>query len=142
MSIRDLNWIRRRTTVEDLLDDGIENASDLGKAPVDAPLPPDPAVLRKRSETLARVKAEHAAQLSATRRKSFSVFGVLLGLLIAAGGCALVIFPTDMQVEHSRIRYLPTVREHVTPARARLYGSVGLAFGLVLVVYSLYRPRS
>ena len=142
MSIRDLNWIRRRTTAEDLLDDGIENASDLGKLPSDATLPPDPAALRKRSETLARVKAEHAAEFSAARRKSFSVFGVLLGLLIAAGGGALVVFPTDMRVEHSRIKYLPTVWEHVTPARSRLYGSVGLAFGLALVVYSLYRPRS
>ena len=142
MSIRDLNWIRRRTTVEDLLDDGIENTSDLGKVPLDASLPSDPAALRKRSETLARVKAEHAAELSTTRRKSLSVFGVLLGLLIAAGGCILVIFPADMRVEHSRIRYLPTVSEHVTPARSRLYGSAGLAFGLVLVVYSLYRPRS
>jgi hypothetical protein len=142
MSIRDLNWIRRQTTVEDLLDDGIENASDLAKVPLDAPLPSDPAALRKRSETLARVKAEQAAELSTTRRKSFSVFGALLGLLIAAAGCSLVVFPADMRVEHSRIRYLPTVWEHVTPGRSRLYGSVGLAFGLVLVVYSLYRPRS
>jgi hypothetical protein len=142
MSIRDLNWTRRRTTVEDLLDDGIENASDLGKAPLDTARPPDPEALQKRSETLAKVKAERAAQLSATRRKSFSVFGVLLGLLVATGGCLLVMFPTDMRVEHSRIRYLPTVWEHVTPARSRLYGSVGIAFGLALVVCSLYRPRS
>jgi hypothetical protein len=142
MSIRDLNWIRRRTTVEDLLDDGIENASDLGKPSSDARLPSDPAALRKRSETLARLRAEHAAELSTARRKSFSAFGVLLGLLIAVGGGALVLFPTDMRVEHSRIRYLPTVWEHVTPVRSRLYGSVGLAFGLSLVVYSLYRPRS
>jgi hypothetical protein len=142
MTIRDLNWIRRRTTVEDLLDDGTENASDVGKSSSDATIPPDPAALRKRSETLARLRADHAAELRSARRKSFSAFGVLLGLLIAAGGSALVAFPTDMRVEHSRIRYLPTVWEHVTPARSRLYGSVGLAFGLALIVYSLYRPRS
>lgn len=142
MTIRDLNWIKRRTTVEDLLDDGIENASDLSKPPSDTTLSPDPEAFRKRSETLARVRAERAAEFSATRRKSLSVFGVLLGLLIATGGSLLVMFPADMRVEHSRIRYLPTVWEHVTPARSRLYGSVGIAFGLVLVVYSLYRPRS
>jgi hypothetical protein len=141
MSIRDLNWIRRRTTVEDLLDDGIENASDLGKLSSDTTLPPASEAIHKRSETLARVKAERAAELGAARRTSFSAFGVLLGLLIAIGGCLLVMFPPDMRVEHSRIRYLSTVWEHVTPARSRLYGSVATAFGLVLVVYSLYRPR-
>jgi hypothetical protein len=142
MSIRDLNWIKRWTTVEDLLDDGIENASDLGKPPSDTPLSPDPEPLHKRSETLAGVRAERAAELSATRRKSLSVFGVVLGLLIVASGCFLAMFQPDMRVEHSRIKYLPTVWEHVTPARARLYGSIGIAFGLVLIVYSVYRPRS
>jgi hypothetical protein len=83
MSIRDLNWIRRRTTVEDLLDDGIENASDLGKASSDASLPSDPGV-----------RAEQAAELSAKRRKSFSVLGVFLGLLIAAGGCIFGDIPS------------------------------------------------
>ena len=144
MSIRDLKWIKRRTTVSDLLDDGIENNSDLQQLDSGDELaqPPNPALLRKRSETLALINAEHAATELAAYRKNFSIFGAALGAVIAIASAYVVISPVDMRVEHRRIRYLPTVWEHVTPARSRFYGSVGLVFGVFVVGYSLYRPRS
>ena len=138
-----LNWIRRRTTIEDLLDDGVENGSaaiePLTKLPADPSV--DLGIRQRRADTLAKVRAEHSAQLRALQRRNFSVFGIVLGALIAVAGVVLVVFPVDMWVEHSRIKHLPTVWEHVTPARSRLYGSTAFIFGLVMVAYGAHRPR-
>jgi hypothetical protein len=142
MPIRDQNWLRRNTTVQDLLDDGVENFSDLDQLPSQEPQAMvEPAVLQIRSDTIARVKAEEYAQERSARRRNFSLFGACLGMLIALSGGLLIAFPADMRVEHSRIKYLPSVTEDVTPARSRLYGAAALAFGTALLAYSLYRPR-
>jgi hypothetical protein len=136
-------WIRRRTNVEDLLDDGVENGSDLvaGLPEAEEPLTAEEEVaLDKREQTLAAVRAEQAEVTATIRRRAFSPYGVAFGLLIAAGGAWLIANPVDMRVEHRRMRYLPTFREHVTPARSRFYGAAGLVSGLALIGYSLRRP--
>jgi len=141
-------WIHHRTNIEDLLDDGVENGSDI-RARIneeDRPSaaedgsPADEALLRKRDETLAAVRAEQAAVLAKARRRAISPGGVALGLLVVLGGIWLIADPVDMRVEHRRMYRLPTFWEHVTPARSRFYGAAGVACGLLLIGYSLRRP--
>ena len=137
------DWIRRRTNVEDLLDDGVENGSDIraGLPEADAPPTHDEALaIGKRDRTLAAVRAEQAEIASKARRRALSPYGVALGLVIAAGGAWLIASPVDMRVVHARARRLPTFTEHVTPPRSRLYGAAGLISGLAVIVYSLRRP--
>jgi hypothetical protein len=136
-------WIRRRTNVADLLDDGVENGSDIVSDLPEADEPPtagEASALRRREETLAAVRAEQAAIAAAARHRAFNPCGVAFGLLIAIGGAWLIASPVDMRVEHRRMMYLPTSWEHVTPARSRFYGTAGLVSGLLLIGYSLRRP--
>jgi len=141
MSTR-LSWIRCQTTIEDLLDDGVENFSDLKgsdaeSAPEDEP---DAAVLAAKQQSRDIMRREAAAE-NARHTSALSWTGTTLGLLIAASGTMLVVFPVEMRVEHPRTKYLPTVREHVTPARSRLYGAALVVAGMAVTAYSLYRPR-
>jgi hypothetical protein len=137
-----LGWIRRRTNIADLLDDGIENGSDIGTLHADTGDEPagaeEEAALRTRDETLAVVRAEQAAVEAATTRRR-SPYGLFLGVLIAAAGTWLIASPVDMRVLHAHSRYASFL-EHVTPARSRLYGTAGLIGGLVLVGCALRRP--
>ena len=141
MQRRDL---RLTTNVEDLLDDGIENNSDLvdGELLREPEGNPDPRALEIRAATIARNRAEEALALNQFRRKNLSYLGILLALVLAISGIALILRPMEIRVEHARMKYLPTVTEHVTAARSRLYGSVLLVAGIVLLAYSLQRPRS
>lgn len=50
-------------------------------------------------------------------------------------------FPADMRVHHTRMRRLPSVVEHVTPLRSRIYGASLLLGGVALIGFALYRPR-
>ena len=136
-------WIRRRTNIEDLLDDGVENGSDsVSDLPASDELPTaeETDALCKREETLAAISAEQAVIAATARRRAFNPCGVAFGLLIAIGGAWLIASPVDMRVEHRRMMYLPTSWEHVTPARSRFYGTAGLVSGLLLIGYSLRRP--
>lgn len=138
-----LSWVRRRTNVEDLLDDGVENGSDLSRYHGQAEKPPGPAeeaALVRREEMLAVVRSEQAGVSAQFRRKAISPFGAVLGVVIALAGVMLIVHPVDMHVEHRRTRYLPTIWEHVTPLRSRLYGAAGAVFGAILVGYCLRRP--
>lgn len=142
MSMPDLHWIKRRTTLEALLDGGVENGSDVAslRSPPPPPQPVDPALVARRAETLERARTELAARQERARRRAVSWFGAVLGALLAVGGAAMVASPTEMRVLHVRTSHLPTFWEHVTPARFRLYGAYGLAFGMCLLAYSLRRP--
>jgi hypothetical protein len=126
-----------------LLDDGIENNSDLIGADFSRQPPEaqDPQASEIRDATIAKIRADEFIAINQFRRKSISYFGVFLGLVLAISGIALIASPTDMRVEHARMKYLPTVTEHVTPVRSWLYGSALLAVGIALLAYSLKRPR-
>jgi hypothetical protein len=140
MSQRDARWLRRRTTLRDLLDDGIENGSDLkSQDPYQPVTPPDPAIRALRDETIAAIRRE--AQRGRARRVGVSGLGLLLGSVLIASGTLLLLFPVDMAVHHARIRYLPSFIEHVDHARSRLYGVSLLLGGIGLGVFAAYRPR-
>jgi hypothetical protein len=144
MGNRPLDWIRRQTTADDLLDDGVENFSDLrgtDAAPLETETPLNPTHLQIRDQTLGRLRAERTQLERTTFRRAYSVFGLALGLAIALGGLVLTLYPVDMLVHHARARYLRSVAEHVTPATSRFYGISLIVCGLALVIYSAHRPR-
>jgi hypothetical protein len=138
MSKRSLTWLRQHTNVEDLLDDGIENNSDLksfaspeqpsGESPVaaDAEIPPKPSpVEAPRPEPAER-----------------DFFVAAIGVLIMGCGLQLVLYPADLIVHHDRGKYpYRDFLEHVTSGRSEVYGSVGILLGAALLIYAFYRPR-
>jgi len=143
MNKHDLSWIRRRTNVEDLLDDGIENNSvaiPLAVSEEDVPVH-DPRALAIQEATLRRVRAEQAQAARKRRKPGPSIFGVFLGVLLVLPATALLLFPVDMRVYHQRIRGRPDFIEHVTPPRSRLYAGAALLLGMGVLAWALARPR-
>lgn len=138
------NWIRRRTTVDDLLDDGVENFSDLrGKqapAAVGETAPNSEAVA-----AVLRARAEgNAAEREATRaarRRAWSLFGIALGIVMIVAGTLAIRFPQQLLVHHARMKYLPSTVEPVDPPRFAFYGGVLVLAGVGLCVFALVRPR-
>ena len=143
-----LDWIRRNTTAEDLLDDGVENGSDLKSqresdgvdSVADDALPHGAMEIRRR--TLERNRLEAVEQARIQRRKSYSLFGLLFGAALLVFGLVAMLHPAESDVLHVRIKYLPSFVEHVSKERSVFYGAVMFVFGAVLCWYSLLRPRS
>ena len=136
---------RRFTNVDDLLDDGIENNSDIATklaSNVPPAPPPDETSIRIREETLSKVEAEESLTRLRQRKSSYSRYGVILGVILSLAGIISSIHPSEILVEHARIRYLATTHELVSPFRARIYGVSLAAIGIALVAFSLYRPKS
>jgi len=139
---RDVRWLQRRTNIADLLDDGIENHSDLASGQVAAE---DAA--EKDAVDVARPVAETSPQPVVPARPTVeranptvSWWGVLMGLGMIAAGLKLFLVPVDMMVYHARMKR-PSFIEHVTPERSRVYGVAGAAVGLGVLGFALYRPR-
>lgn len=135
----DLRRLRRNTTADDLLDDGVENGSDRkgyanneGRTDIASDL----AMAPKRERAKHADGAGHAASAG-----SISVLGLGLGAVMLAAGAVLLAWPADMLVEHVRIRYLPSVIEHVTAATSRMYGAALVAAGLAVLAFALRRFR-
>lgn len=148
MGRRPFDWIRRNTTAEDLLDDGVENGSDLkspresdGVDSVADDAPPHGA-MEIRRRTLERNRLEAVEQARIQRRKSYSLFGLLFGAALLVFGLVAMLHPTESDVLHVRIKYLSSFVEHVSKERSVFYGAVMFVFGAVLCWYSLLRPRS
>ena len=141
MTSRDLRWLRRYTSADDLLDDGVENFSDLGR--VDSAEERDVVDGAHAPSALARthVRVGHLTGAHTNTPARRSPLGLLLGGVMAMAGVALVVAAPDMPVEHVRLRYLPTIIEHVTPAVARFYGVVLFAAGIVTLVMAFRRTR-
>lgn len=74
-------------------------------------------------------------------RVPVSYSGVFLGITLIICGAWLFLFPVDMLVEHHRLRYLPSVVEHVTPGTSQFYGVAGVILGLLVLAFSTYSPR-
>ena len=149
MSKRNLTWLRQNTNVEDLLDDGIENNSDLKSFSRAADLNSDMAVPAEgtagksadpSSEGTSSTNPAPEDPLEASQSR-FSFFGVEIGVLIAAGGAFLVLFPVDMFVFHDRTKYYRPFWEHVTHGRSEFYGVVGLLLGIAVIGFAVYKPR-
>ena len=141
MSNRSLNWLRRHTNVADILDDGIENNSDLSSfaSPADSERLGADAPLAPRSRELQRTPEPFVRP---TMRESISRTGVLIGVVLMLGGGLLVLLPVDMGVYHHRVMYLPSFVEHVTPFRSRVYGSAGIVMGLMVLAFSTRRHQA
>ena len=136
MPKRDEIKIRERTNLYDLLDDGIENGSDL--------------------ETLVRLREEAASAPSVQRppealprpqpatpvRAGRSWGGVLIGSLLLAAGGSLALYPQEMVVWHAAIRYVASSAEYVSPSMARVYGIVVASAGVLVLLVSLVRMRN
>jgi hypothetical protein len=124
--------IRESTNLYDLLDDGIENGSDS----------PALAELRRAGsppESPRRPSAPSSDIPQPPARRSIG--GALLGLSVAASGFAVAFWPREMIVWHARIRYLPSIAEHVSATTARGYGVIVAAAGALILAVSLVRMR-
>lgn len=140
MTKRNLRWIRQHTNVEDLLDDGIENNSDLRSFASDddtseeQPLPT--------SNDSSPTAQDSGAPAIVADRNPISAFGVMLGGSMMWFGVKLFLYPVDTFVYHARAKSLHRgVLEHVTQAGSHFYGIVGFLTGLAILLCSVYRPR-
>jgi len=134
------DWFRRYTTVEDPLDDGIENFSDLqGAKGIAAEPEVDPALVagKQRAREQARLEIDGADR--ATLRRS--ALGLFLAGVMCVAGTLLIAFPVHMRVLHVAVRYVPTTIERISPMRSRLYGGSLLAAGIAVAAFAWYRPR-
>ena len=140
-SHRDVRWLQRRTNIADLLDDGIENGSDLasGQVPAREAVDDEAEAGRPIAATPPRPVAPAPSSVEPAR-PTVSWFGVLVGLGLVAAGVRLFVVPVDMMVYHDRMKR-PSFVEHVTPERSRIYGAAGATVGLVVFAFALYRPR-
>src|SRR5690606_1934333 len=102
------------TNVADLLDDGIENNSDLTSfaTPVESAHSWTDAPPIHQSHEQQREPTTPARPMA---RESISRTGILIGVVMVLGGILLVLLPVDMGVLHHRVMYLPSFVEHVTP---------------------------
>jgi hypothetical protein len=138
MSKRSLTWLRQHTNVEDLLDDGIENNSDLKSfathcQPSDALPVADPAEIPLQASHIETARPPPP-------ERDFTLAGI--GLLIMGCGLALVLYPVDLVVFHQGAKYAYRgVLEHVTTGRSQIYGSVGIVLGAILSVYALKKAH-
>jgi hypothetical protein len=131
MSKRGLTWLRQHTNVEDLLDDGIDNNSDL-KSFALAEQPSDEPPISEAVEV--PLQKSHIESSSPEPMKQ-DFFVAAIGVLIMGCGLSLVLHPVDLIVHHLR------AIEHVTSVRSEVYGWVGILFGAALLVYAFKKPR-
>ena len=135
MANRDVRWLQRRTNIADLLDDGIENYSDIkagavppaGSADADGHRPPPP-------------RPAKAFAVAVRARAPANWLGILIGTGVLAGAAYLLVAPVDRMIYHPHARGGSFV-EHVTRERSRVYGAAGMLIGIGLLGFSLYRPR-
>jgi len=149
MSKRDEVKIRQRTNLYDLLDDGIENNSDLEalrKAREDAAAEPEPPAAHAGTDDAPHpataspsTPAGDRKAASATGRRHWA--GALTGALSCAGGLWLLVAPATGLVFHDRIRYARPFVEQVSPLMSQVYGGVLLVAGIALLYFSLRQTR-
>ncbi|HWR96560.1 MAG TPA: hypothetical protein VN248_07525 [Arenimonas sp.] len=136
-------WIRRRTTAEDLLDDGIENNSAVFLS-TDSDMPETPEERKSntiRDQALLAAKIDYERKRDEFRSKSYSGLGLFLATILMSGGLYGILYPAELYVTHVRVKYLPTFVEHVTPDIARFYGISLFLCGIATAVFSIYRPK-
>ena len=136
MTKRSLTWIRQHTNVEDLLDDGIDNNSDLksfaidGNALEEAPVSP---TIRKEAQR---------SEAPIAKPAPISFLGIIIGSLMIAFGTKLFLSPVDMFVYRDRGKYFNLdFIEHVTHGRSEIYGAAGFFLGIAVLIYSVYKAR-
>ena len=149
MDKRELAKLLRRTNTADLLDDGIENGSDLrsfaktGDDPADAvdaaPKVPRRVEMPTQSSPLRDLHTKEAPE-EVQPKEPISYLGVFIGACFLVFGVVMFLYPQDVSVYHDRIRYRPIV-EHVTTTGSQVYAVIALVIGIALCWFSLYRAR-
>lgn len=136
----------RQSNTADLLDDGIENGSDLksrARTEKEAPDAPPGHALDEPAASPAQEYAQHQQQAPETAPPAASVsyLGLFLGVSSLAAGIMLLVDPHDLRIFHSAMRYRGSI-EHVTAFGSQTYGVLALIFGIALCWYALYRPKN
>jgi hypothetical protein len=149
MDKHELARMLRRTNTADLLDDGIENGSDLQSlarmkddavdAVEDAPKVPGRVELPTQSSPLRDLHAK-AAPKQVQPREPISYLGLVIGACLLVFGAVMFLYPQAVSIYHDRIKYRPFV-EHVTTTGSQVYAVIALVIGIVLCGFSLYRPK-
>ena len=138
MTKRNLTWLRQHTNVEDLLDDRIENNSDLKSFCPPAEPCDEPPVTELPEVQLEQVQAKPPMP----ERAQPDFFVAAIGTLMVGCGLSLVLHPVDLVVYHDRAKYFRRdFLEHVGHGRSEIYGAAGVLLGIALLIYSFYRPR-
>ncbi|HET7126387.1 MAG TPA: hypothetical protein VFI26_04745 [Lysobacter sp.] len=131
MGKRNLTWLRQHTNVEDLLDDGIANNSDLSSFAGSEQPPVDSPVVASNEIPTQSAQVELSEPHSEAR--DFNVAAI--GLFVSACGLDLMLHPVDMIVHHLK------AIEHVTHSRSEFYGAILILFGIALLIYGLKKRR-
>lgn len=146
MERREIKDALRRSTVIDLLDDGIENGSDL-KSPHrkrkdgDRASAAHPSGDASRGESDALVPAAKVSHpTTESTNKSISYSGVFIGVGFVIAGAVMLASPHDLNVYHAAMRRHAFV-EHIAKPEMMVYAVIAIIFGIALCAYSLYRPR-
>jgi len=141
---RDSHWLRRNTTVDDLLDDGAENGSDTKVFSEDTPTPPGPAadlIQRQRTAYASKQSAQAVSVAYRSMRRSRSFWGAGTGIACIVAGTLLILHPVAMWVSHPSMKGAWPVMEWVSERGSMLYGAVLVLFGAALLGFSLFMPR-
>ncbi len=132
----------RQSNTADLLDDGIENGSDLklrGPAEVEGPDPTPNERADDPAPTGTQSRQMQDAPAATPPASNISYFGLFLGACSLAAGVMLLVDPHDLRVFHPG-RHGGSI-EHVTAAGSQAYGILALILGCALCWYALYRPK-
>jgi len=145
MDKRELAKLLRRTNTADLLDDGIENGSDLksfARTEDDAveDVPKRPRVEMPTQSSPLRDLHKKEAPEEVPPKEPISYFGLFVGACFLVFGIVMFLYPQDASVYHDRIKYRPFV-EHVTTTGSQVYAVISLVIGIALCGFSLYRPK-
>jgi hypothetical protein len=135
----------RRTNVDDLLDDGIENDSDLKSfartADDAADATPEESQVDLPTQSPRPRKQTLPETLDAVPHKGpISYLGLLFGACFVVAGLVLFVYPREAYVFHDRLRYSPIV-EHVTATGSQIYAVLAVVVGIAICGFSLYRPK-
>lgn len=145
MDKRELSRMLRRTNTADLLDDGIENGSDLKSfAQIDeAEVVDAPKVsqvdMRTQSSPLRNLDTQETPR-AVPAKEPISYLGLFFGACFVVSGVLLFLFPQDRYVFHDRLKSRSFV-EHVTATGSQVYAVIALVVGIVLYGFSMYRPK-
>ena len=137
------HWLRRNTTVDDLLDEGAENGSDMRVFSEDPPPGPGPHADGLQAQRAAYTLDQQQRAVSAAHisvRRSRSVWGTATGIACMVAGAWLILHPVAMWVAHPGMKRAWPLMERVSEDGATFYGAVLVVFGAVLTGFSLYAP--
>jgi hypothetical protein len=145
MDKREIARRLRRTNTADLLDDGIENGSDIkpfAKTEDDAveDVPKLPRVLMPTQSSPLRDLHKQKAPEAPPQKEPISYVGLLIGACLLVFGVVMFLYPQDVSVYHERSRYRSFL-EHVTATGSQVYAVIALLIGIALCWFSLYRPK-